>query len=319
MSPNIGDATFVRRADVLDFPARTVELILDLQRSGWRATRTNNNHVTLLAPDGVTRLSASRNSNSWKYVSEEVKRWRAQNPGAEPEPELVPAQKWPCPRCNKVFATDEHLSRHIHVDHEHMLDCPDCGRWFLDKRRLNLHRSKEHGYESPTKAARLAAKRKRDVKAKQQQTVIETVKQATQTIATVLSPNLDVATHHMMKDEQLLRVRVADAAVFVANSQGAFTLATAPMEAWEAQGWVFEPIKPPIKDVIAGLADGTMFTMHYEDGSVYVMQRCERDLVLELSYHEEMGRELPFSIDSDKFKGLLYNPTAVVLLGERVW
>lgn len=51
----VGEALKVTRDDIQDFPGDTISIIMDLQKEGWRAQRSNRNHVMLLAPDGVTK------------------------------------------------------------------------------------------------------------------------------------------------------------------------------------------------------------------------------------------------------------------------
>lgn len=157
----VGEALKVTRDDIQDFPGDTIQLIMDLQKEGWRAQRSNRNHVMLLAPDGVSRYSASRNASSAKYLAEDVRRYKAgeerQPPEVEEEKTVVPASpKFPCPQkdCQKFYASQEKLNIHIAVDHEGYLKCPDCDETRADLRRLNIHRTRTHGYVSPRKAQR---------------------------------------------------------------------------------------------------------------------------------------------------------------------
>lgn len=162
----IGDALTVTRDDIKDFPPATITMILDMQKQGWRAQRSNRNHVMLLAPDGMTRLSASRNAASSKYLGEELKRYNAKIPTQVLLTDGPKAPRFPCPRsgCNKVFNSLENLSIHNNVDHEGLFKCPDCMTFHKDSRRLNMHRARNHGYESPSKAKRLRQEAARKAK-----------------------------------------------------------------------------------------------------------------------------------------------------------
>jgi uncharacterized C2H2 Zn-finger protein len=164
----IGDSMQLRREDILDFPADTIKLILDMQKDGWRAQRSSKNHVMLLAPDGETRLGASRNPSSAKYLSEDLRRYNK----AQGKEEVVPVkvktviQKHSCPRpgCPKAFATEEALNVHIDVEHEGMIKCPDCNKTFFRASALGRHRQAIHGYVSPNRAKRLEQEAKRKEK-----------------------------------------------------------------------------------------------------------------------------------------------------------
>ncbi len=158
----LGDMLKVTRDDIQDFPGDTIDLILELQKEGWRAQRSNRNHVMLLAPDGVTRYSASRNASSAKYLAEDIARYKkgdtfgsVDEEGVMKRPEQ-PSKKFPCPQkdCQKFYASQEKLNVHIAVDHSGWLKCPDCDETRADLRRLNIHRTRTHGYVSPRKAQR---------------------------------------------------------------------------------------------------------------------------------------------------------------------
>lgn len=167
----VGELLKVTRDDIQDFPGDTIQLIMDLQKDGWRAQRSNRNHVMLLAPDGVTKYSASRNANSAKYLSEDIARYNRgdKHPSGEnlehtDEEVAVPAhEKFPCPHadCPKFYASQEKVNVHVAVDHEGYLKCPDCDDVFKRPAGLGLHRANKHGYESPTKSKR---KKQREVK-----------------------------------------------------------------------------------------------------------------------------------------------------------
>lgn len=163
---NIGDLLKVTRDDIQDFPGDTIELILELQKEGWRAQRSNRNHVMLLAPDGVTKYSASRNASSAKYLREDIARYKRSVGDELAKEEEVPKQeKVPCPRpdCPKFFASLDHLNFHIAVDHEGRLGCPekDCFETFSKANVLGRHRQLVHGYVSPKYAKRKAQEAKR--------------------------------------------------------------------------------------------------------------------------------------------------------------
>lgn len=174
----VGDVLKVSRDDIQDFPGDTIDLILEMQKEGWRAQRSNRNHVMLLAPDGETRFSASRNANSAKYLAEDRRRYNK----AQGKEEVVPVkvkrvtQKFPCPRddCNRFFNSEENLKLHVEVDHEKRIKCPDCVETFAKAAGVGLHRRARHGYVSPGYAARKAkeAKRKSSEDADQDPNVI---------------------------------------------------------------------------------------------------------------------------------------------------
>lgn len=198
----LGDILKVTRDDVQDFPGDTVDLIMDLQKEGWRAQRSNRNHVMLLAPDGVTRYSASRNASSAKYLAEDIARYKKGDKldgvndadiqeKVEHEHDFSPygnrmfrcsvcgetftekdrlimvAKKVPCPHtdCPRVFISQEKVNVHLAVDHEGHVKCPDCDETRENNRKLSIHRTHAHGYESPRKAQRKrqeAARREKD-------------------------------------------------------------------------------------------------------------------------------------------------------------
>lgn len=164
----VGDILKISRADIQDFPGDTINLIMQMQKDGWRAQRSNRNHVMLFGPDGTTRLSASRNADSAKYLGEDLRKYNKANGKEEREPVVVKrvTQKWPCPRpgCPKIFASESKLNAHIGVDHEKLLKCPDCDDTFKDPKTLGRHRGLKHGYVSPRYAARKAQEAKREAK-----------------------------------------------------------------------------------------------------------------------------------------------------------
>lgn len=199
----IGDLMKVTRTDIQDFPGDTIDLIIDLQKEGWRAQRSNRNHVMLFAPDGVTKYSASRNASSAKYLREDIARYKrgdkiltedelkeimdkeaVHDHDLKPygdegryrcticggntftEADLPASQKFPCPHagCQKFYTSQVKLNVHIAVDHEGYLKCPDCDEVRINERLLSIHRSRSHGYESPRKAQRKAQEANRAAK-----------------------------------------------------------------------------------------------------------------------------------------------------------
>lgn len=162
----LGDLLKVERSDIQDFPRESVDMILYLQKKGWRAQRSNRNHVMLLAPDGETRFSVSRNANSARYLSEDIRRYengdKLNGLGKETLEKMntevveVVSKKFPCPQkdCPQSYISQEKLDVHIAVTHEGYLECPECDEIRESKRVLGIHRSLAHGYESPKKAQR---------------------------------------------------------------------------------------------------------------------------------------------------------------------
>ena len=153
--PSIGEATSITRADLLRFPKPTADIILSLQKNGWRVSINKNTHARLRAPDGVTIVGATTNKNSHVYLQQQVLKYNAGEPIEEPA-KATTSEKVRCPRpdCGKWFSDLDHLNIHINVDHENMAKCPDCEYTHRLSRIVQIHRSKSHGYESPSKARR---------------------------------------------------------------------------------------------------------------------------------------------------------------------
>ena len=153
--PSIEEATSITRADLLRFPKPTADIILSLQKNGWRVSINKNTHARLLAPDGVTIVGATTNKNSHVYLQQQVLKYNAGEPIEEPV-KATTSEKVRCPRpdCGKWFSDLDHLNIHINVDHENMAKCPDCDYTHRLSRIVMIHRSKSHGYESPSKARR---------------------------------------------------------------------------------------------------------------------------------------------------------------------
>lgn len=162
---SLGDQVQITRDDILDFSKGTIKLILELQKDkGWRAFRSSKNHVMLLAPDGVTRLGASRNNDATGYLQRAVRKYYEDKGEVEEAEKVVAAEKFACPRpkCPKFFNTLDNLTIHINVDHEGKVKCPDCIETFEKPHVLGIHRAKAHGYVSPTRARRLELKAERE-------------------------------------------------------------------------------------------------------------------------------------------------------------
>lgn len=193
----VGEALKVTRDDIQDFPGDTISIIMDLQKEGWRAQRSNRNHVMLLAPDGVTKYSASRNANSAKYLTEDIARYkRGETTHGEPEnieEVKVQREKFPCPHteCPKQYASQEKLNVHIAVDHDGWVKCPDCDEVRATTRSLSHHRRSKHGYESPR------YKRRKELEA-------EKVKALDEVLAATTEGSQDVINDGTTFDEEFL-------------------------------------------------------------------------------------------------------------------
>lgn len=157
--PSIGDQLLMQRSDLLTFPRKTVDLILEMQKEGWRGHRNAQGHVKMLAPDGKTHVMATQNPNSPTYLRSGYNQYKKKQGKEEMNsPSPKQAQKWPCarPTCPKVYATEQQLNTHIAVDHEKMLVCEytNCFETRANKQKLSLHMTAKHGYVSPRKAQR---------------------------------------------------------------------------------------------------------------------------------------------------------------------
>lgn len=143
----------IGRGAIKAFPSDTITLILKAQREGWRVYWGSQNHLIMLAPDGKTRLTVSRNSGSAKYLSDDLRRYERNNRSPKEESVSVPTPKFVCPRpdCNKTYVSLETLNHHTQVGHEKLLPCPDCAHAAKTVQALNTHRALRHGYESPEK------------------------------------------------------------------------------------------------------------------------------------------------------------------------
>lgn len=156
---SIADQLLLTRGDLLNFPKDTVDLILEMQKDGWRGHRNSQGHVKMLAPDGKTHVMATSNKNSATYVKSGYNQYKKKHgeKKVNSSSEKV-VQKWPCarPGCPKVYASEQQLSDHIMVDHEKKLLCPDkdCHEVRDTKQKLTIHMTHAHGYVSPRKAQR---------------------------------------------------------------------------------------------------------------------------------------------------------------------
>lgn len=183
--PSISDQLLMSRGDLTNFPKETVDLILEMQKDGWRGHRNSQGHVKMLAPDGETYVMATQNPRSPHYVRSGYRQYKKKNGEDVQKEKPKTTQKWPCPRpqCPKVYGTEEQLSVHISVDHEKLLKCPDCPTVRPTQQKLNIHRTHAHGYESPRKAQRkkqeAARKAKEDVAVAREflETVVEGIKE----------------------------------------------------------------------------------------------------------------------------------------------
>ena len=161
------------RSELRGFDTPSQDIILEMMADGWEGRRSAGSHVQLKNAHAQGAVSPS-NRNNVNYLRQ--LRNRGTVGGETPVQAQQPAasrQKWPCPRCNKTFVDDVSLSRHNNQDHERLLACPDCDTWHSGLRRLNLHRSKYHGYESPKKAHRLAMEAKRQERLRAEEPVTE--------------------------------------------------------------------------------------------------------------------------------------------------
>ena len=146
------------RAELRAFDAPVQDLLIEMMGEGWTGRRSRGSHIQLQGPDLTTRGAISpSNINNINYLRQ--LRNRGSVGSVKPAQPKQAVKKFKCPRpdCYKVYASLEYLNAHINVDHEHKLKCPDCDYYGDSLRRVNLHRSREHGYESPKKAQRLRA------------------------------------------------------------------------------------------------------------------------------------------------------------------
>ena len=163
------------RNEIRGFDTPSQDIILEMMADGWEGRRSVGSHVQLKNAHANGSVSPN-NRNNVNYLRQLRNRGvvRPVTVSTVPRP-AASRQQWPCPRCNKTFVDDVSLSRHNNQDHEHLLACPDCDSWHKDLRRLSLHRSKYHGYESPKKAHRLAMEAKRREKRPVEELVTEQV------------------------------------------------------------------------------------------------------------------------------------------------
>ena len=150
------------RAELRAFDSATQDLLIEMMGEGWTGRRSKGSHIQLQGPDLATRGSISpSNRNNANYLRQLRNRGSVGSVKPAQPKQAVDKVKCPRPGCYKVYASLEYLNAHINVDHEHKLKCPDCDYYGDSTRRVNLHRSKHHGYESPKKQQRLKAEAKR--------------------------------------------------------------------------------------------------------------------------------------------------------------
>ena len=153
------------RAELRAFDSATQDLLIEMMGEGWTGRRGKGSHIQLQGPDLATRGAISpSNTRNVNYLRQLRNRGSVGSVKPAQPKQAVDKVKCPRPGCYKVYASLEYLNAHINVDHEHKLKCPDCDYYGDSTRRVNLHRSKHHGYESPKKARRLEAQAKREAR-----------------------------------------------------------------------------------------------------------------------------------------------------------
>ena len=155
----------MQRSELRAFDTPVQDLLIAMMGEGWTGRRSKGSHIQLQGPDLTTRgaISPSNNSNV-NYLRQLRNRGSVGSVKPAQPKQAVDKVKCPRPNCYRVYASLEHLNVHINVDHEHKLKCPDCSYYGNSTRQVNLHRSKNHGYESPRKAQRLKAQAKREAR-----------------------------------------------------------------------------------------------------------------------------------------------------------
>ena len=158
------------RNEIRGFDKATQDLLIEMMGEGWTGRRSKGSHIQLQGPDLTTRGSISpSNRNNANYLRQLRNRGSVGSVKPAQPKQAVDKVKCPRPGCYKVYASLEYLNAHINADHEHKLKCPDCDYYGDSTRRVNLHRSKHHGYESPKKAQRLKAQAKREEAKREEQ------------------------------------------------------------------------------------------------------------------------------------------------------
>ena len=156
---SVGDLLQLTRKDLAGFPEVSVKYILELQKKGWKGTRSNRSHVAMMSPDGAHRFGLSQKEGGLTYLKRDVNKYYAAR-GEDPDMgDNVKAdkqkviEKVQCPRedCNKTYASLEKLNVHIGVDHENKVVCEHtfCDELFNSKKVMRLHMARKHDYQSP--------------------------------------------------------------------------------------------------------------------------------------------------------------------------
>lgn len=156
---SVGDLLQLTRKDLAGFPEVSVKYILELQKKGWKGTRSNRSHVAMMSPDGAHRFGLSQKEGGLAYLKRDVNKYYAAR-GEDPDMgDNVKAEKQKviekvqCPRedCNKTYASLEKLNVHIGVDHENKVVCEHtfCDELFNSKKVMRLHMARKHDYQSP--------------------------------------------------------------------------------------------------------------------------------------------------------------------------
>jgi uncharacterized C2H2 Zn-finger protein len=280
------------RRDIPGFDAPAVALILEMGAAGWEGRVSNKNHAIMRAPDGTLTLSVSQNTYrklSMANNRHKFEQWLDEQPKEKAVSDVpkVTTQKWPCPRCNKTFASEQFLSDHIHLDHEKMIKCPECGDWYANNQKLSLHRANKHGYVSPTKAKRDARKANKALvdKARAERgegvnangtTVADMIgadpelSDALQAIAELAKPAApaplkpgEVKPNYILTSpdgEDRMRIVLEGDTIFVVNAGRLWH----DRPTLESRGWKFEKIRPPAIEVFRALKIGTIVAVCYE-------------------------------------------------------
>ena len=156
---SVGDLLQLTRKDMAGFPEVSVKYILELQKKGWKGTRSNRSHVAMMSPDGAHRFGLSQKEGGLAYLKRDVNKYYAARGEAPDMGDNVKAEKQKviekvqCPRedCNKTYASLEKLNVHIGVEHENKVVCEHtfCDDLFNSKKVMRLHMARKHDYQSP--------------------------------------------------------------------------------------------------------------------------------------------------------------------------
>ena len=157
----------LQRSELSAFKKDVQDALLELSAEGWVGRRGKGSHLYLRSADRETSgVVSPGNKHNVNYLRQLRNRTAAPVIKEASMPTIGKTVTVPCPRpgCNRVYASLEQLNVHINVDHEHKVKCPDCDYYGDSQRLVNIHRSKQHGYESPGKAKRLAQEARRKVR-----------------------------------------------------------------------------------------------------------------------------------------------------------